>query len=656
MTTRVEREVRWLVSRAVQRYRQLQEHIEADDDAETSLDAARTAVQRTDLGGQVAVVTGSTRGIGLAVARALAQAGSKVVVNGRSARGVERAARAIDAEGGEVEGVPADVSVAAEARRLVETAATRFGGFDLLVNNAAVLGPHGQPLWEVAPAAWEETLAVNLGGAFLCAREAATWMRQHGVDGRILNVSSGAARRPAFGLAPYVVSKAGLEALTRALALEAGPTGPPIVVALELGPVRTRMTRAAFGREAFEALPPPESLVPALLYALSAPPELVHGRILAAWRLAADPEAEALMGGPLAAMERFEFPPLGIDGRRVDRFDPRFDVNDRAENPLGMPDRAREALHRAADEGDCARYPDERYPRLRRALSARLGLPEEAFTFGNGSAELVERAVRTFAAPGEEVVSNEPSWFMFDRFCETAGVEARKVPIRATDGGFDHDLEAVARAVSGRTRLVYLVSPSNPHGATITTDAFHRLLERVPPHVPIVVDEAYVEFSTRPETLRTHEVIPETDRRVIGIRTFSKFYGLAALRVGYAFAAPSTVRLFNRLEPLFVLSGPAEAAAVAALEDEEHAARTTEHVRREREHIVGRLREADLRCMPAETPFMFVESPALPGKVYRAFEERSVFLPRSVWRDRYILFPIGTATQNERNLEILCSL
>lgn len=655
MPTRIGRKARWGMSRVIKRLRLVAGRLVKPDAVDEALARIPDTIEQAELSGQVVVITGSTQGIGLALAKAFAEAKAKVVVNARTADDVERAVQSIRHAGGTAIGVCADVSTEAGVQQLIDTAAGAFGRVDILINNAAVLGPFQRRAWEVTPAEWQEVIAVNLTGAFLCARQVANWMVTHAVAGRIINISSGGARTPVSGMSPYIVSKAGLEALTRTMALDAGWDGLT-VTGIELGSLQTRLTRLVFPWEEFQVLPPPEAAIPIVLYAATAPRERVHGRILAEWRFAKDPEAEVVLAGPLATVERFSFQPLRQGDRDVDRFDRRIVPLDRAENPQGMPGRVRALLNRLAQEANFARYPDEQYPSLRKALSARLKLPIECFTFGNGSVELVERAIRTFAQPGDEVISHDPSWFMFDRFCDILGVINRKVAFTRRDGGFDHNLDAVARAVGVNTRLIYLVSPSNPLGIGIVADQFWRFLQHIPSHIPVVVDEAYVEYSTRPETLRSHEVILHTDRRVIGLRTFSKFYGLAALRVGYAFAASETLRLFNRLEPLFVLSSVAEAAAVAALEDEEHTARMRETTDRERTRIQQRLAAAGIGYVPSEINFMLVECPGPPEKVYRMFAAEGIFVPKGVILDRYILFPIAQPAQNDKNLGILCSV
>ncbi len=651
---RVGRKFLWAASRAASRFRVLGSRLFGKDDVDRLLAEIPAAQSRADLKGKVAVVTGSTRGVGYAVAKAFAEAGARVMMNGRDRARVEQAVRDVRNAGGVAEGVCADVSTEEGARRLVETAAAAFGGLDLLVNNAAVSGSVGRKVWEMSGEEWEKIIDINLNGAFHCARLAVDHMKRNGTAGRIINVSSGAARSPAAGIAPYAVSKAALEMLTRTLALETG-RGGPVVVGVELGTMRTQMARAAFSWEEFQLFPPPETAIPFFLHAATAPGDSVHGRILAAWRFLRDPEGETMLNGPLAGMERFAFVPPRRKGVEVSRFDPAITVLDRAENAMGMPAKARGVLENAAGQFDLSRYPDERCPSLRKALSGRLGLPEECFTFGQGSAELVERTLRTFAQPGDEVLSNDPTWFFFDRFCQSMGLVNRKVPFLEIPGGFDHNLDGLARAVGINTRLIYIVNPSNPMGVGVSADAFRRFLGTIPRHIPVIVDEAYVEYSTRAETLRSHQVVLETDRPVIGLRTFSKFYGLAGLRIGYAFGGRAAMRLFERLEPLFALTSIAEAAAVAALGDEEHAARTLENATRERTRIGKRLADAGLGCFPGEINIMLVECPAPPEKVYKEFEDQGILIPRGIWKDRYILFPIARPDQNDRNLDILLS-
>jgi histidinol-phosphate aminotransferase len=655
MRGRFVRKASWVASRIVQRFGKIHSLVTKPDEVDVALAAVARETSKTDLSNQVVVITGSTRGVGLAVAQAFSRAGANVVLNGRSKETLESAVREIRGSGGDAIGIDADISQEVGARKLIDETVRSRGRLDILINNAAVLGPVRRNLWEIGLKEWQETLDVNLTGSFLCTRFAVDWMRKNGVAGRIVNVSTGAARSSGDGLTPYAISKAALESLTRNVAAETGWAGPA-VVGIELGSLQTQMARKYYSWEDFQLLPPPETAIPVFLYAATAPPERVHGRILAAWRYGKDPEAEAVLNGPVAEMERFSFLPIRKDGEVVSRFDPGIVALDRAENPFGMPGKVRALLAHAEERFDFARYPNEEYPSLRKILGEKTGIPEDCFTFGNGSCELVERAVRTFAQPGDEVLANDPTWFMFDRYCQSMGVMIRKIPFLDAGGRFDHNLDGIRKAIQVKTRLIYLVNPSNPLGAGIRKEEFLRFLEHVPPHIPIIVDEAYLEFSSRPETLRSHEVIPRTDRRVIGLRTFSKFYALASLRIGYGFSGRETMRLFNRLEPLFALSSLSEAAAVAALSDEEHFSKTFDNITKERSRIEARLTAAGLGYYHSESNFMLVESPVSPEKTYAAFEAEGVIIPRGSYKNRFVFLPIVDPAKNERNLQILVSL
>jgi histidinol-phosphate aminotransferase len=617
-------------------------------------------VSRVDLRESVIVITGSSRGIGKALALAFSRAGARVIINGRDPTRVRAAVREIERSNGTALAVPADVATAEGARQLIEQAVAGYGRIDVLVNNAAVAGPVNTKPWDIDPEAWRSTIEANLNGPFLCAREAMRWMVANRVAGRIVNVSSGAARYGGFRTAPYVTSKFGLEGLTRALALDADGTGI-VVCAVELLTVRTDAVRQTMNWEDFLRLPPPETAIPTFVHAITGPAQQVHGRVYGTWRFDQDAQAEAALANPLAGFPKFAFTPFKHEGRVLRRTDPGIRAFNRAENPVGMPKGVRTMLADGVVGFDLSHYPDETYSRLRQALSDRLRVPTGDFTFGAGSAELVERALRTFVGCGEEVVSNQPTWFMFDRFCAMADAVARKVDViqPEPDGAFDHNLAAVAKAVGPRTRLVYLVNPSNPLGNGIPRAEFMSFLETIPPTLPIVVDEAYLEFSDNPETLRTHEIVRESDHCLIGLRTFSKFYGLAALRIGYAFGTAKAMRLFERLEHLFAISSIGEEAALAALEDEEHARATHELLRNEKARIKAELARVGLASVPSEIHIMLVECPvpaAEVDRVWGAFADSGVIIPRGVTLDRYIMLPVLQPEDNDRNLQILTSL
>jgi len=230
------------------------------------------------------------------------------------------------------------------------------------------------------------------------------------------------------------------------------------------------------------------------------------------------------------------------------------------ENPLGMPESAQAAMGRAAAE--LGRYPDSNAFELKAALAARYGVPAEWITLGNGSNDILEMAAHAFVEKGQSVVYSQYSFAVYA--LATQGLGARAIVVPAVK--YAHDLEAMLAAIEDDTRLVFIANPNNPTGTFIGAAALEAFLERVPKRVVVVLDEAYTEYlddAHRYDSLAWVRRYPN----LMVSRTFSKAFGLAGLRVGFAIAPPELTDLLNRLRQPFNVNTVAQAAAVAALND-----------------------------------------------------------------------------------------
>lgn len=602
---------------------------------------------------KVVIVTGSSAGIGLAIATAFAQKGARVVLNGRRETALQEAKKTLAAYGDKVIAVAADVAHPAGVDQLLSATLAAFERVDILINNAGIAGPHTAKAWDITPAEWQQVLDINLTGPFLCARAVMQWMVKNRQRGRIINVSSGVSQSPYPCLSPYATSKMALEGFTRNLALDADGTSI-MVTAIQLGSTRSAMTREFFKWEEYQSLPPPESVVPVFWFAATAAPERLHGRVIAAWRFNAVGEIEAQLATPLAMVERFSFGQSDIPDSVPTA---EHIILNKAENQFGAPESVQQFLGPAAATLAIARYPDQDYDVLRMTLAERLKLPPAQFTFGNGSSELVERMLRVFVKPGEAVISNDPSWFMFDRFAYMLGIVNEKVPF-GDDAGqrFNHNLDTILAKIRGDTRLIYLVSPSNPLGVPLQHEPFAAFLAQVPGHIPVIVDEAYVDFSDAPERLRSEQLVATTDRALIALRTFSKFYGLAGLRVGYGFGSASAIALLSRLELLFNLSSVAAQAAALALRDTAHAERTFRNNQSEKARIMAFLQTTELDFVPTQGNMLLFETPALADTFYKALEATGIVVPQGVFLGKYTLWPIGLPAHNDRIMHVIRGL
>ncbi|MDA8171081.1 MAG: histidinol-phosphate transaminase [Nitrospiraceae bacterium] len=239
------------------------------------------------------------------------------------------------------------------------------------------------------------------------------------------------------------------------------------------------------------------------------------------------------------------------------------------ENPLGPSAMALEAI--AGASRDIHRYPDGSGYYLKNALSRRLGIDPGCIILGNGSNELIDIAVRTFMVPGDEAVMATPSFVVYSMAVTLGGGKAVEIPL----GGpaFGHDLPAMRNAVGPKTRMFFIANPNNPTGTINRREEYGRLFAGLPEDVLVVLDEAYVEYVSHPDYPDSMRYLLE-GKNVLILRTFSKIYGLAGLRVGYGISKPGILAQMERVRAPFNTNSIGQAAAIRALEDEAHVARS----------------------------------------------------------------------------------
>lgn len=269
------------------------------------------------------------------------------------------------------------------------------------------------------------------------------------------------------------------------------------------------------------------------------------------------------------------------------------------ENPLGPSPKAVEALRQRLHELHL--YPDGDCYYLKRGLAEKLRVSPEHLIFGNGSNELIELAVRTFMRAGDEAIMAHQAFVIYRLVVQAAGGRFTVVPLKS----FTHDLEAIAKAVTPKTRIVFLANPNNPTGTSYRRKDWERFLERIGPELLLIVDEAYFEYvadADYPDSLAYHG----KGRVILTLRTFSKLYGLAGLRVGYGIGSKEMVGLMHRVRQPFNVNAAAQWAALAALEDREHVRRTLEVNREGMEYLTREIARMGLEQVPSQANFILV--------------------------------------------------
>lgn len=320
------------------------------------------------------------------------------------------------------------------------------------------------------------------------------------------------------------------------------------------------------------------------------------------------------------------------------------------ENPFGFSPRVREAVIQAVSSAN--RYPDGAATALRRALSEHLGVGEESLICGNGSDEIVQLIARAYLAPGTSTVMATPT---FPRYKTNAVIEgARVIEVPLKDGR--HDLDAMAAAVTDDTRVVWVCNPNNPTGTMVTHDELVAFLARVPRHVLVVLDEAYVEYVTDARFPRSLELLRAHENLIL-LRTFSKIYGLAGFRIGYGIAAPTVIDALNRVREPFNTSFVAQAAALAALKDQAFVAACVEKNEEGKRQLYEGFARLGLHYYETHANFILVDVGRPAGAVFEALLRQGVIVRsgEALGYPMALRVTIGDAAQNGRLLEALAA-
>lgn len=313
------------------------------------------------------------------------------------------------------------------------------------------------------------------------------------------------------------------------------------------------------------------------------------------------------------------------------------------ENPLGPSPKAMAALREAV--GTVNRYPDAAGTALKAALADKYGLSPANIALGNGVDELLLILCLSLADPGDEVVMAKGTFISYPVWTTAVGAKAVQVPLKE----YTYDLEAMANAITDRTRLVFICNPNNPTGTIVKAVALEEFLRRVPESVPVVLDEAYYEYAVNPDYPRSVDYLRAGRQNLIVLRTFSKAYGLAGLRVGYMLAHEKMIDYIERARPPFNVNRLAQVAALAALDDDEHVRRSVAANEAAKDFFYRELATLDLRYIPTYANFMAIEVGRPGTEVNKLLLERG-FITTALdgWGvPNHIRFSFGTPEENE---------
>ena len=338
-------------------------------------------------------------------------------------------------------------------------------------------------------------------------------------------------------------------------------------------------------------------------------------------------------------------------GKPIEELEREYGIKDSVklasnENPLGPSPEAVAAIKDSMD--NLHRYPDGRGHYLVEKLAARFNVSPGCIILGNGSDEIIGMLARVLLEPGDEAIMTEPSFLMYEIMVLSCGA----VPVFAPLKSFFIDFDAIVEQITGKTRIIFLNNPVNPTGTIITKKGFEDFIEKIPGHVVVVIDEAYIEFVKDKDCATGVEWVKK-DRPVAVLRTFSKAYGLAGLRIGYGLMPPVLADLLHRVRQPFNANFLAQAGACAALGDIDFLNRTISLVHEELEFLYAGIERLGFNYFPTEANFFLIDVKKDADSVFEAMLKQGVIVRSMVsyGYPQYIRITAGLRKENERFLE-----
>lgn len=318
------------------------------------------------------------------------------------------------------------------------------------------------------------------------------------------------------------------------------------------------------------------------------------------------------------------------------------------ENPLGMSPKAKLAVQRAAQ--NVHRYPEQHD--LLQAISATTGVAPDGIVLGNGSNDVLDLIARTYIAPGDSATSSQYAFAIYQIATQSAGGHNSIAPAK----DFGHDLTAMRRAITPTTKIIWIANPNNPTGTYITPNKLAHFIASVPPHITVVLDEAYYEYLAPSDRANTTDWLAHYKNLII-VRTFSKIYGLAGLRIGYGLASPQIANLLNRVRQPFNANNLALCAATAALNDTVFVKKSYSLNLAERTKLTAGLHKLGLRTLPAFGNFVTARV-ANANHVNQQLLQRGIIVRPLAGYDMpdYLRITVGLATENAALLQALADI
>ncbi|MEW6008052.1 MAG: histidinol-phosphate transaminase [Candidatus Omnitrophota bacterium] len=317
------------------------------------------------------------------------------------------------------------------------------------------------------------------------------------------------------------------------------------------------------------------------------------------------------------------------------------------ENPLGSSPKALAAIRRELDKVN--RYPDSGYFSLRQKLSSKLKININNIVFGNGSDELIDCIIKSFSSLGDEVLSAKKTFLEYEIIAKVNGREFKEVELK----DYKYDLEKIPSSITKKTRLIFIANPNNPTGTYVNNREVESFLKKIPKNIIVVFDEAYNEFIDVNDFPKTLNLFKKYN--IIVLRTFSKTFGLAGLRIGFGVAKDELINIMNKVRQPFNVNSLAAAAAIAAVDDVSFLKKTRELIWKEKKYLYNNLERLRIKFIPSVANFILIDVGESCDNVFKQLLKKGVIVRpmTSYGLNNFVRVTIGTHNENVRFIKAL---
>ncbi len=318
------------------------------------------------------------------------------------------------------------------------------------------------------------------------------------------------------------------------------------------------------------------------------------------------------------------------------------------ENPLGTSEKVKQAISSTLNKINL--YPDAGCFYLKNKISQFYNIPEDWIMVGPGSEYLLRLIALSFFQPDDEIIMSEYPFILYKINAQL--MKAKAITIKPKN--FIDDFAAMVDAITDKTKAIFVANPNNPLGSYISKDIIEKYIDKIPENILLVFDEAYKEYVWQDDYPNSFEYL-KNKKNIIILQTFSKIYGLAGLRVGYGFAHPEIINLINKVKNVFDVSMPAQAAAIAALDDQDFVKKSKELNKTEYEYISKKLDEKGIVYVPSQTNFILIDTKKDGNEIFDYLLKKGIIVRpmKGYHLDSFIRVTIGTREQNKKFLEYL---